>query len=84
MMGILFLPVTLAQLIIADICGKPAPEITLVVQIAPGPMPTLTAFAPAAIKSSAALAVAILPAITAILCLALIFFTVSITFCEWP
>ena len=42
------------------------PATTLVVQIEPGPMPTFTASAPAAIRSSAASAVAILPAITGI------------------
>jgi len=32
----------------AVICGTPTPEITRVVQIDPGPMPTFTASAPAA------------------------------------
>ena len=43
--------------------GTPTPETILVVQIEPGPIPTLIAFAPAAIKASAAAAVATLPAI---------------------
>ena len=38
---------------IAVICGMPAPETTRVVQIEPGPMPTLTALTPAAIRSAA-------------------------------
>ena len=50
--------------IIADICGTPIPATTRVVQIEPGPIPTLTASAPASIRASAASAVAILPAIT--------------------
>ena len=37
----------------AVICGMPAPETTRVVQIEPGPMPTLTAPTPAAIRSRA-------------------------------
>ena len=46
-----------------DTWGTPTPEMTRVVQIAPGPMPTLTASAPARIKSSTAWPVAMLPAI---------------------
>src|SRR6056300_449524 len=48
----------------AENCGKPTPATTLVVQIDPGPMPTLTASAPAATKNLAASPVAILPTIT--------------------
>ena len=47
----------------AVICGTPIPATTRVVQMEPGPMPTLIASAPAAISASAAEAVAILPAI---------------------
>lgn len=47
----------------AVICGTPTPAMTLVVQIEPGPIPTLTASTPASIKASAASLVTILPAI---------------------
>ena len=47
-------------------------------------MPTLTASAPASIRSLPPSAVATLPAITSILCSRLIRWTVSITFFEWP
>lgn len=47
-------------------CGTPTPEIILVVQIDPGPIPTLTASAPARIKSLAPSVVATFPAITSI------------------
>ena len=40
---------------IAVICGTPTPEMTRVVQIEPGPMPTFTASAPASIRSLAPL-----------------------------
>ena len=39
-----------AQSWIAVICGTPTPATTRVVQIEPGPMPTLTPSAPASIK----------------------------------
>ena len=45
-------------------CGTPTPATTRVVQIEPGPMPTLTASAPASISACAPSAVATLPAIT--------------------
>ncbi len=45
-------------------CGTPTPATTRVVQIEPGPIPHLTASAPASISASAASAVAMLPAIT--------------------
>ena len=57
-----FLP-TSAQSITAVNCGTPTPATTLVVQIDPGPIPTLTQSAPASTKSLTASAVAILPAI---------------------
>ncbi len=44
-------------------CGTPEPDIILVVHTAEGPMPTFKPSAPAKIKSRAASAVAILPAI---------------------
>ena len=46
------------------ICGTPTPATTRVVQIEPGPMPTLTPSAPASTSAYAASAVAMLPAIT--------------------
>ncbi|MNL35920.1 hypothetical protein D3C87_1579820 [compost metagenome] len=61
-------------------CGTPTPAMMRVVQIDPGPIPTLTASAPAAARALAASAVAMLPAIT---CrsghLSLMAFTMSIT-----
>ncbi len=48
----------------ALICGTPTPATMRVVQIEPGPMPTLTASAPASINASAASPVTMLPAIT--------------------
>ena len=47
----------------ADNFGNPTPATTLVVQIEPGPIPTLTASTPASAKAIAACSVAILPAI---------------------
>ena len=49
---------------IAVSCGTPTPATMRVVQIEPGPMPTLTASAPASISACAPSAVATLPAIT--------------------
>jgi hypothetical protein len=43
-------------------CGTPTPATTRVVQIEPGPMPTLMQSAPAAISAAAPSAVAMLPA----------------------
>ena len=48
---------------IAVICGTPAPLTTRVVQMEPGPMPTLIPSAPRLIKSRAPSKVATLPAI---------------------
>ena len=45
-------------------CGTPTPATMRVVQIEPGPMPTLTASAPASISARAPSAVAMLPAMT--------------------
>ena len=69
---------------IAVIWGTPTPEITRVVQIEPGPMPTFTASAPAAIRSVQPWAVATFPATTSISHSFLILRTVSITLAEWP
>ena len=55
-----------AQSIMAVIWGTPMPAITRVVQIVAGPIPTLMASAPAAVKSAAASAVAILPAMRSV------------------
>ena len=70
---------------IALICGTPTPATTRVVQIEPGPMPTLTPSAPCLTRSSAASAVTMLPPIT---CMSgyfvLILATVSSTPREWP
>ncbi len=50
----------------AVICGTPIPEIILVVQIAPGPIPTRSPSAPAFINALAPSSVAIFPGITSI------------------
>ena len=49
---------------LAMLCGTPTPATMRVVQIEPGPIPTLTASAPASTKAKAAAPVAILPPIT--------------------
>src|SRR5688572_16978277 len=54
------------QLAIAVICGTPAPVTTRVVQIDPGPMPTLIASTPASISSCAPVVVPTLPAIRSV------------------
>jgi len=70
----------LAHSYTAVIWGTPMPAITLVVQIDPGPMPTLIASAPASIRSRVASAVATLPAIRSMSgYLFLIIFTASMT-----
>jgi hypothetical protein len=53
---------TRAQSEMALIWGTPTPATIRVVQMLPGPMPTLTASAPASINASVASAVAMLPA----------------------
>ncbi len=69
----------------AVIMGTPMPATTRVVQMEPAPMPTLTAFTPAAISASVAPAVATLPAIRSTSGnAARIFVTMSMTPCEWP
>ena len=68
----------------AVICGTPTPATTRVVQIEPGPIPTLIASAPASISASAASAVAMLPAITCTSHSALIRRTISTTDAECP
>src|SRR6478736_2940659 len=58
--------VALTQEAIAVICGTPAPVTTRVVQIDPGPIPTLTASTPASINSCAPSPVPTLPAINCV------------------
>ena len=61
------------------------PATTRVVQMDPGPIPTLTQSAPASIRAFAPSAVAMLPAITGVPGnLALTFFRHSMMFLEWP
>ena len=55
-------PAAAAQSITAVICGMPTPATIRVVQMLPGPIPTLTASAPAPISARVASAVATLPA----------------------
>jgi hypothetical protein len=62
MMGTPCLRPTAAQSRMAVTCGMPMPATTRVVQMEPGPMPTLTASAPASMSASVAAAVATLPA----------------------
>ena len=68
----------------AVICGTPTPEMIRVVQIDPGPIPTLIPSAPALIRSRHPSRVATFPATTSIPQRALIAATVSMTFVEWP
>ena len=70
---------------IAVICGTPIPAIIRVVQIEPGPIPTLTASTPAFTRSNAPSGVATLPPITSMPGNSfLIILIVSTTFFEWP
>src|SRR5213078_1660267 len=70
---------------IAVICGTPTPATMRVVQIDPGPIPTLMASAPASISALAPSAVAIFPATTCtLLDTRLMRFTASRTWREWP
>ena len=55
---------SLAASEIAVTCGTPTPVTTRVVQMLPGPMPTLTASTPASSNARAPSAVATLPPIT--------------------
>ena len=48
----------------AEICGAPTPATIRVVQIEPGPIPTLTASAPASANAVAAAPVAMFPPMT--------------------
>ena len=71
--------------IIAVICGTPMPAMILVVQIEPGPIPTLTPSAPASFNAIAPSAVATFPPMTSMsLNSFLIILMVSITFFECP
>ena len=85
MMGMPYLLAISALSITAVICGTPTPATTRVVQMEPGPMPTLTQSAPAWMSASVAAAVATLPAMScASGYFALIFFTASMMLREWP
>src|SRR3954468_5935372 len=73
------------QSMIAVICGTPTPATMRVVQIEPGPMPTLMQSAPASISALAPSPVATLPATTCTLFDSrLIRLTASSTYLEWP
>ena len=82
--GILCLLAASAQSFIAVNWGTPTPATILVVQIEPGPMPTLTASAPAPINAFVASLVATLPATICILLSRLILLTTSLTDAECP
>ena len=85
MIGMPFGPATLKTSEMAVIWGMPAPVMIRVVQMEPGPTPTLTASTPRSMSSSAARAVPMLPAMSS--CSANSFLsvrTVSRTLCEWP
>src|SRR5579884_1955765 len=74
-----------AQSKIAVICGTPTPDIILVVQIEPGPIPTRSASAPASLRALAASGVAMLPATTSISGHSrLVAINASMTLREWP
>ena len=64
MIGLPYSLEALLASIIAVICGTPIPATTRVVQIDPGPIPTLTQSAPASKSAHAASYVATFPAIT--------------------
>ena len=65
-------------------CGTPTPATTRVVQIEPGPTPTLTPSTPASMSAWAPLLVATLPPITSMSVLALSCLIMSSTDCAWP
>ena len=67
-------------------CGTPIPATSLVVQIDPGPIPTLTISTPNFIKNFAASAVAIFPAHKVVLLVLFFFiiFIISATFLLCP
>ena len=83
-MGILALLVTFAISNKAVNWGTPTPATTLVVQIDPGPIPTLIASAPNLIKSLAASGVAIFPTTIGVWIFFLICLKASKTNDEWP
>ena len=65
-MGVLFFSASSAQSIIADSCGTPTPATTLVVQLAPAPIPILGQSTPTSIKDFTPSTVATFPAMRAI------------------
>ena len=69
---------------IAEICGTPTPATMRVVQIEPGPTPTLMPSAPASTSAWAPSRVATLPPTMSISVLRLSRRTISITAWEWP
>ena len=70
---------------IALICGTPMPATTRVVQMEPGPMPTLTQSAPALMSASVASGVATLPATSWMSgYFSLTSLTTRMMFAEWP
>ena len=78
-------PAAAALSMMAVSWGTPTPATTRVVQIEPGPMPTLIASAPASISARVASPVATLPAMIATLLEARFTrVTWSSTDCEWP
>ena len=85
MIGILYFFATEYASMTAVICGTPMPATIRVVQMEPGPIPTLTQSAPALMRSSVPFAVATLPTMT---CrsgyAALISFVARRTFADWP
>ena len=85
MIGTPYFAAPLAASATAESWGIPIPAMMRVVQILPGPTPTLMASAPARARAMAASSVAILPTITSIFGkAALICFKVSITPFECP
>jgi hypothetical protein len=64
MTGMLFLRASPTASSSAVSCGTPTPATMRVVQMEPGPMPTLMASAPASMRARAPEAVATLPAMT--------------------
>ena len=81
-----FLPKPRLASKIALNCGTPIPATSLVVQIEPGPIPTLITSTPNLDKNLAASAVAIFPAHRVFFFdfNILIFFIISATFFVWP
>ena len=84
MIGVPCRVANLRQSRMAVIWGTPTPATILVVQIDPGPTPTLTASTPALMSAWAPSAVATLPAISSHLKFFLVSLMASMTLFEWP